>query len=128
MEKTPLITNLAPDISPMLLSVITMLVMVLPIFVALSALLRLRESTPPRASWSCLVAAVLLFLSWLMPPVWVSDPVLRAFRDFAALVFYGWMLLDWFRTGRDHGWSVVDLLVMALIVAMIALTGWAVLI
>jgi hypothetical protein len=127
MTPSPLITDLAPDASATLLALITLLVMTLPIIIALSALLRLRESTPPRAAWSCIIAAVLLFFAWLVPATWISDPVQRIFRDFAALVFYGWLLLDWFRTGRDHGWSIIDLLVMALGLAMIALTGWAVL-
>lgn len=128
MHTTPLIAELAPGMSPVLLSLITLLVMTLPIMIALSALLRLRESTPPRAAWSCVIAAVLLFLSWLVPPTWISDPALRTFRDFAALVFYGWLLFDWFRTGRDHGWSVMDIFIMILITCLIALTGWAVLI
>lgn len=127
MPETPLIATYLPDLSPLVLTLLRLCVLSLPVLVAIAALMRLRSPHPSRAAWSCVVAAVLLFLFWLMPPAWLQQLQMRQFRDFAAIGIYGWLLFDWFRLGREDGWGRADLPALGAMTAMIALTGWGIL-
>lgn len=124
MKTTPLIAPFLADAPPLLVFLLTLSVLVLPILAVVAALMRLREPDGPKSAWSCVVASVLLFLTWLVPPNWLDTIELRQLRDFAAIGLYAWVLFDWFRSGRDHGWAPADVVVILMIVWMVGLAGW----
>jgi len=124
MKTTPLIAPFLADAPPLLVFLLTLSVLILPILAVVAALMRLREPDGPKSAWSCVVAAVLLFLTWLVPPNWLDTIELRQLRDFAAIGLYAWVLFDWFRTGRDNGWTPADVVVILAIFWMVGLAGW----
>ncbi|WP_412563388.1 hypothetical protein [Thalassobius sp. MITS945101] len=124
MKTTPLIAPFLADAPPLLVFLLTLSVLILPILAVVAALMRLREPDGPKSAWSCVMAAVLLFLTWLVPPNWLDTIELRQLRDFAAIGLYAWVLFDWFRSGRDHGWAPADVVVILAIIWMVGLAGW----
>ena len=124
MKTTPLIAPFLADAPHLLVFLLTLSVLILPILAVVAALMRLREPDGPKSAWSCVVAAVLLFLTWLIPPQWLNTIELRQLRDFAAIGLYAWVLFDWFRTGRDHGWAPADGAVVLTVIWMVVLTVW----
>lgn len=124
MKTTPLIAPFLADAPDLLVFLLTLSVLILPILAVVAALMRLREPDGPKSAWSCVVASVLLFLTWLIPPQWLNTIELRQLRDFAAIGLYAWVLFDWFRTGRDHGWAPADATVVLTVIWMVVLTAW----
>ena len=124
MKTTPLIAPFLADAPHLLVFLLTLSVLILPILAVVAALMRLREPDGPKSAWSCVVASVLLFLTWLIPPQWLNTIELRQLRDFAAIGLYAWVLFDWFRTGRDHGWAPADGTVVLTVIWMVVLTVW----
>jgi len=122
MKTTPLIAPFLADAPPLLVFLLTLSVLILPILAVVAALMRLREPNGPKSAWSCVVAAVLLFLTWLIPPSWLDTIELRQLQDFAAIGLYAWVLFDWFRTVKDHNWVPADVVVVFAVVWMTALT------
>lgn len=124
MKTTPLIAPFLADAPHLLVFLLTLSVLILPILAVVAALMRLREPDGPKSAWSCVVASVLLFLTWLIPPQWLNTIELRQLRDFAAIGLYAWVLFDWFRTGRDHGWVPADGAVVLTVIWMVVLAVW----
>lgn len=124
MNSAPLIAPFLTNAPALLVFLLNLSVLVLPILVAVAALMRLREPRGPRSAWLCVLAAVLLFISWLIPPSWLVTRDLAVLRDFVSVGLYAWVLFDWFRTGRDHRWIAADVVVILVLFWIIGLCLW----